>query len=233
MATTKDPQKQKNIQQDQRKINRSEFKEKTYEDVWQDKSAPERARIASTQPYRANQLPRSHGLSKNSDRSQKHSTSRRTVHAIAWVEKPISMLINQKALEWQVSRSKAAARLIGLGLESDLLTANSSLLAQIVRETIAAECRSFFARLSGILFRIYLLLTQSLHLQHNLVARSGFQRKLSTEQVEKIIAWSKTQAKSEVVQKHGEVDAALDRAVIAWLDQFDGKVKTGESGRSN
>jgi hypothetical protein len=233
MATTKDPQKQKNIQQDQRKINRSEFKEKTYEDVWQDRSAEDRARVASTQPSRADDTPRAHGLSKNSDRVKKSTTSRKTVQAIGWVERPIDILINESAAEWNVSRSKAIAMLIELGLENKVLSANSRLLANIVQNTVEAECRRFFSRLSGILFRIYLVVGQTIHLQRHQVARSGFQKRLTPEQVEKIIAWSKKQAKDDVAVKNGVVDQGLDQAVTAWLENFDKKTPPGEREESN
>jgi hypothetical protein len=230
MATTKDPQNKKN---NTTKTNRSEFLRKTYEDVWQDRIAKKRDRTASSQPSRANQSTRSQALGKNSDRLQKHPISRRTVNAIAWVEKPISVLIDNKAREWQVSRSRATARLIELGLESDLLAANSNLLVQAVREAIGTECRRFFARLSGILFRMYLLLSQTVHLQRHQVARSGLQKRLTPDQVEKIIAWSKRQAKSDVTHKTGTAEQELDQAGSLWLEQFDENTPTGERGQSN
>jgi hypothetical protein len=231
MATTKDPQKQKNTQKDQTKINRSEFLRKTYEDVWQDRRVEERARTASDQPSRIDKPLRADALSKNSDRLQKLPTSRNTVQVTTWVKKPISLMVQKRASEWQVSRSRASARLIELGLESDLLAANSNLLVQAVRETIATECRKFFARLSGILFRMYLLLSQTVHLQRHQVARSGLQKRLTPEQVEKIIKWSKQQAKSDVTHKTGTAEQELDQAVSLWLEQFD--EPTGERGESN
>jgi hypothetical protein len=233
MATTEDPQKQKNNQENQTKINRSEFKNKTYEDVWQDRRAEKRARIASDKPSRSDKPLRARDLSKNPDRLQKNNSSRKTAQVTTWVEKPISILIDECVIEWGVSRSKATAMLVDLGLENKILSANSRLLANIVQQTVEAECRRFFARLSGILFRIYLIVAQTLHLQRNLVARSGIQKKLTTDQVKQIIDWSKDQARSDVTPKSGGVDQTLDQAVSAWLEQFDEKAPAGERGQSN
>jgi hypothetical protein len=158
---------------------------------------------------------------KNSDHSQKNTKSRKTVQITTWVLKPRGILVKECAEEWGTTKSQAAARLIDLGLENKILSANSRLLAQIVQETVAKECRTFFNRLTNILFRMYLLLAQVVSLQRNIVARSGYQKKLTAEQVGKIINWSKDRARSHVVRKNGDVDASLDQAIEAWLAQED------------
>jgi hypothetical protein len=216
-----------NSKKDPTEYNRSEFLRKAYEDVWQDRRAATRARTASTQPSRTDNGLRAQGLSKNSDRSQKESTSRRTMQITTWVLKPRGILVAECAEEWGITRSQAAARLIDLGLENKILSANSRLLVEVIEKAIWQACSKFFARLTGILFRMFLINTQTLHLQRNLVARSGIQKKLTPGQVEKIIAWSKQQARSDVAQKNGEVDKALDTAISLWLEQFDSKVKAG------
>jgi hypothetical protein len=218
MAITINPQKEK---KDYRKEDRSEFLERPYEDVWQDRSAPECAREASVQPSRTEGAVRAHGVNKNSDRSQKNNASRRTVQLTTWILKPRSILIDECAAEWGTTRSQAAARLIDLGLENKILSANSRLLVEIAEKAIWSACSKAFARLTGILFRIFLMNAQTLHLQHNLVARSGIQKKLSTESVEKIIGWSRTQARKDVAGRKGTVDPALDQAVAAWLARTD------------
>jgi hypothetical protein len=233
MASTNYPQKNK---KEQKEAARSEFLRKTYEDVWQDRSATGRARIASLQASRVHPLPRAHGLDKNSDRVEKRSTNRKTVQAIGWVERPIDILIGECAREWNTSRSRAVARLIELGLENKILSANSHLLAQIVREAVTTECRRFFSRLTGVLFRMYLLLAQAVHLQRNIVSRSGFQKKLTPEQVDKIIAWSKDRARNDVVpRKNRDVDTTFDQAAAAWLSALDEGMKkgTGEENEIN
>jgi hypothetical protein len=214
MATTFNPQKRKKSYTE---IGRSEFLKKPYEDVWQDRSARECAREASVQPSRTGKSMRAQQTSKNSDHSQKNTSSRNTVQVVAWVRKPRSILINACAAEWGTSRSQATARLIDLGLENKILSANLHLLIEIIEKAIWSACSKFFARLTGILFRMFLINAQILHLQHNLIARSGIQKKLSTESVENIIKWSKAQAQSDVAGRKGQADEALDQAVAAWL----------------
>jgi len=227
MALTKDPQKNK---KDTANKDQSEFLRKTYEDVWQDRSASACARKASIQPSRTEKPLRAQPLNKNSNWSQKTTTSRKTVQVTTWVLKPRAILIEECAQEWGTTKSQAAARLIDLGLENKILSANSRLLVEIVEKAIWSACSKFFARLTSILFRIFLINAQMLHLQHNLLARSGSQKKLSTESVEKIIKWSRDEARSDVAAHKGDVDTALDQAVAAWLARLHTKEnkQTGE-----
>lgn len=55
-----------------------------------------------------------------------------------------------------------------------------------------------------------------LHVQKNLLARSGYQKRLSPEDLDRIIAWSRTQAKADVVKGTRGGDS-LDQAIEAWL----------------
>lgn len=200
------------------KQTQSEFLKKPYEAVWQDRSASDRARIASVQASRANNPARSQAVSKNSDRAQKRSPSRRTVQAIGWVESPISVMIDEAAREWHTTRSQAISKLIKIGLTNNVLSATTNLFADIIRDTFLQECRRFFVRITSILFRMYVLLCQVLHVQKNLLARSGFQKRLSAEELDKIIAWSRSQAKDDVVKGTPGGDT-LDQAIGAWLEK--------------
>jgi hypothetical protein len=216
MASTKNPQ---NNKKKQKEVIRSEFLERAHGDVWQDRRASERARTTSDQPSRIGKPLRAHGSDKNSDRSQKHIPRRNTIQVVGWVKKPRSILINECAREWGITRSQAVARLIELGLENKIISANSSLLAQALRETLAVECRVFFARITGILFRMFILLCQVLNLQKNQLARTGFQKKLTTEQLDKILDWSRNQARDDVVRgSKSSEGSALDEAIGNWLE---------------
>src|SRR3954465_5428570 len=104
MADNKNPQKNK---KSYKETERSEFLKRAYEDVWQDRSAPECARVASVQASRTERSVRAHGLNKNSDQSQKTNTSRKTVQAVGWVLRPRSILIDECAQEWGTTRSQA------------------------------------------------------------------------------------------------------------------------------
>src|SRR4051794_18267722 len=101
----------------------SEFLKSQNDIVWQDRSALDRARVASVQASRADNPARSQAVSKNSDRAQKNNASRRTVQAIGWVEGPISVMIDEAAREWHTTRSKAISKLIKIGLTNNVLSA--------------------------------------------------------------------------------------------------------------
>src|SRR3954468_14070388 len=178
MADTRFPQSKK---KDSTNKTRSEFLKSAYEDVWQDTYAVRGVRSGSAQAVRIGKPPRTHALSKNLDRVQKRVASRNTAIAASHVPQPISMLIDQRTREWDVTRSRAILRLIELGLEKLILQANTNLLVAAVKEVLVQECRRFFSRITAILFRMFLILCQVLHVQKNLLARSGYQKRLSPE----------------------------------------------------
>ena len=235
MADTKFPQNNQNNKNSKEERTRSEFLRKTHGDVVQDRSAPKRARAASSQASPLANPTRARGVSKNSDRVKKHSTSRKTVQAIAWLNRPISMLVDARAAEWHTTRSKALAKLIELGLASNLLGANLHLIIEALCETLRQECRRFFGRITGILFRMYLLLSRVFHLQKNLLGRSGSHNRLTVEQLDKIIAWSADLAREDVIRKTGARSEALDRAIADWLaaDQVSETEQKEETGKYN
>jgi hypothetical protein len=216
MAITKDPQKEKKRTTE---TERSEFVRSLHGRVWQDTYALKRVRTASGQPQPSKKPDRTDGMDTNSDRKENLFDDTRRVHKAIWVRKPISLLIDHQAALWGVSPSRAGERLIEAGLEHNILKASTDLLVKAMRETLIIECRRFFARITAILFRIYVLLAQVLHLQKNLLARSGYQKRLTPEDLDKIISWSRSQAKDDVVKGTRRGDM-LDQAVEAWLDEI-------------
>jgi hypothetical protein len=205
---------------------RSEFLAKAHGDILQDMYAFQGVRAASDQAVHFGKSSRTHDMSKNSDRVKKRSTTGKTVIAASHVPHPISMLIDQRAGEWEITRSKAILRLIELGLEKLLLQANTSLLVAVMKEVLAQECRRFFGRITVVLFQIFIVLCQVLHLQKHTLSRSGKQKPLTAEDLDEIIAWSKTLAKADVL-KSTNGGEALAQAIEQWL----GNLKpTGEKG---
>src|SRR3954468_6126147 len=85
---------------------RSELSKYAHGDVWQDRRAFQRARIASFQASPVSKATGAHRLDTNSDRGKKHLPRRNTVQAVGWVGRPISSLIDKKAEEWHLTRSK-------------------------------------------------------------------------------------------------------------------------------
>jgi hypothetical protein len=224
-----------NNQNSKNKRTRSEFLTKPHGDVLQDRSAPKRARAASIQASPLANPTRAHRVSKNSDRVKQHSTSRKTVQVIAWASRPVSMQIDACAAEWHTTRSKAAVKLIELGLAHNLLRANLHLIVEVIRETLQEECRRFFGRLTSVIFRMYLLVFRIFHLQKNLLGRSGFQNRLTVAQLDKIIAWSGDLAREDVLRKTGARSAALDLAIADWLaaERISETEQKEETGKHN
>jgi hypothetical protein len=138
---------------------------------------------------------------------------------ISWVEQPISSLVDEKARLWKVSRSKAGAMLIERGLKNDLFADYEAIIAEIVSRVVARECRKFFNRLASILFRMYTLVAQSMYLLINALSRVGTGRQITAEQLDKVIAWSRSEAR-RVVVKRGEKSEAFDKAIADWLEEL-------------
>ena len=217
MADTKFPQNSQNNKNSKEERTRSEFLRNPHGDVLQDKYGLKSVRFASSHAQPGTKCTRTDKLDKNSDRVKKQTGNHQRVHKAIWVTRPISILIDLYALTWGVTPSRAGERLIELGLEHNILRAHLQLIIEVIRDTIREECRRFFGRLTGIIFRMYLLLSRIFHLQKNLLGRSGLQNRLTVAQLDKIIAWSADLARKDVVSKTGARSQALDRAIEEWL----------------
>ena len=220
------------------KRTRSEFLAKPHGDVLQDKYGLKSVRFASTHAQPNTKSTRTDQLDKNSDRVKKQTTNQKRVHKAIWLRRPISIIVDQYAAQWGVTPSRAGERLIENGIEHNILGANLHLIIEVIRDTIREECRRFFGRITGILFRMYLLLSRIFHLQKNLLGRSGSHNRLTVEQLDKIIAWSGDLAREDVLRKTGARSEALDQAIEEWLtsdtgsDPEEGR-EDGEEPRQN
>jgi len=205
---------------------------KSHGDVWQDRRVFQRARIAS---FQASPVPKStgaHRLDTNSDRGKKHLPRRNTVQAVGWVERPISSLIDKKAEEWHLTRSKTIDRLIRMGLAKDFFREYETLITEAVSRAVAREHREDRNRLGTLLFRLSVRVSQLFYLIVNLLGRSGLQRRVTAEQLDKIIDWSRTEARLDVMKRTANTQA-LDRAVGAWLDEEHTRGRGGENGKED
>src|SRR5689334_22458650 len=127
LVNTPYPQECKNGLQYQ---DRSECKRRSLRDVRQDNIAPMRDRIGTSQPYRADQVMRSHPLSINSDRSQKKSTSRRTLPATGWVDRPIGEEIDRIAKREGLTRSRTIRNLLHWVVNQELHQQTAALIPE-------------------------------------------------------------------------------------------------------
>ena len=192
---------------------RSEFSLRPRSGVGQDSNASLRERVTSIQPLRAKETARKGPLDINSDRAKKHSTSRKTVIAAGWVSKPISSQIDEKARTWKVSRSKAIHMLIERGLKNDILSDYEAILKDTIERAVQRAYRKTSERQTNVLYRSYTLTAQNLHLLINLLSRIGSAKRLTPEQLDNVIAWSRQEAGEHVARR----DEPLHQAISDWL----------------
>jgi hypothetical protein len=141
-------------QERQQKEERSEFIRRSLRDVRQDNIAPLRVRVTSAQAYRADTPARTRPMIKNSDRSKKHSKSRRTVPAVGWVERPISSEIDRIAQCEGLTRSKTIATLLTEAVRQRLHIQHAVLQRTIIEEAIARQMAKERARIAALLVRV-------------------------------------------------------------------------------
>jgi fibrillarin-like rRNA methylase len=175
--------------------------------------ASQPALTASGHASRPQMNARAESLDINSDRIRKHSTRRKTVQVTSWVGEPISNQIDRKAREWKTTRSNAAARLIERGLKNDIFSDYEAILSDTIERAVGRAYRKTSERQTSVLYRSYSISVQNLHLLINLLSRIGSKQRLTPEQLDAVISWSREEAAELVARK----DELLHQAVADWL----------------
>jgi hypothetical protein len=119
-----------------------------------------------------------------------------------------------------------------MGLAKDFFREYETLITDAVSRAVAREHREDRNRLGSLLFRLSVRVSQLFYLIVNLLCRSGSQRRVTAEQLDKIIDWSRTEARLDVVKRTANTQA-LDRAVGAWLDEEHTHGRGGENGKED
>src|SRR3712207_515732 len=170
---------------------RSDFKERSLHDVWQDNNAPQRERIASSQSSPLKSTARKRLLMNKSDRAQKRSTKRRTVMAAGWVKQPISDEIDRMARDNGLTRSKTIATLLEEAVHQRLHVQHAVLLKPLIQQAIREELRKDRARFAALLVRNAFDSNTNRHLLGNILGR---QPGMTPEKLNKIRDWSTDKA---------------------------------------
>jgi hypothetical protein len=210
---------------------RSDFKRRSLYSVRQDNSAPQRARITSGQAYRIEKVARAQQISKKSDRSKKHSTSRQTEPATTWLKKPISEEVNRMAAHDGFTRSREVAELVEWAVHQKLHQQHAAMIGPIIRDVLIKEREKDRRRMGQLLVQNTVLTRELLYLVTNLITRIGSTRPPTAEQLHKILDWAKDKARENTF-KHGEETEALINAVGVWLDWEQGRGERAEGGNS-
>ena len=115
-------------------------------------------------------------------------------------------------------------------MASDLFAQHEQIITDAVSRAVAREHRIDRDRTMNLLYRIYTRVSQLLYLTINLLGRSGSQKPVAAGQLDRIIAWSRQQAREDVVRRSPRTEA-LGLAIAAWLAD-DGTGNAGEEGEA-
>jgi hypothetical protein len=210
MANTPNPQTKQTIPQ---REERSEFIRRSLRDVRQDNIAPRSGRAALSQAYRLVTAARTRRLMTNSDRSKKHSTRRRTVPAVGWVERPISSEIDRIAGCEGLTRSKIIATLLTEAVRQRLHIQHAVLQRTIIEDAIARQMAKERARIAALLVRVAFDANQTRTLATNILGR---QPRMNPERMTTILEASFNKAKKDITERSPQIDGLIT-AVQKWL----------------
>jgi hypothetical protein len=160
----------------------------------------------------------------DSDRSRKHSTRRQTVPLTTWLKKPIRQEIDRISKDSGLSTSKTAAVLLEEAVHQKLHLQHAILLGPIIEDVLAKERQKDRSRMATLLVQNTALTRQLKYLVTHLLGRTGSQQRVTAQELEKILDWSKRKAREGVINRGQHTEALVD-AIGQWLDA-DGKEET-------
>ena len=212
MADTKTPHIFNERPQNQQ---RSEFLLRPQNGVRQDRNAPLRERVTSAQAYRAEKGTRTRPMNKNSDRSQKHSTNRKTVAAMGWVERPVSDELDRIAKESGQTRSHTIATLLKEAVHQRLHIQHAVMLSPLVRKSIVKGIQGILPVLIAIAYDSH----QTRHLAGIALAKS-----VKPEEMETIRERTAKKARESILHQRPQIAELVDIAKgwFAALEQGEG-----------
>ncbi len=140
--------------------------------VWQDKRAFHRTRIASIQPAPHEKLMRAHQLNNNTARVQnRHVAKRRTVQITLWVNPIVKAELQRLAEQEDLSVSAAGGAFLEKALQRHVDMQYGALLQPIIESAIGKQIRSMSTRLAWLLVRIAFDTGQTRVLATNILER--------------------------------------------------------------
>ena len=154
-------------------------------------------------------------LNINSDRVKKHSTSRRTLIAAGWVEKPISQEIDRIATESGLTRSHTIATLLKEAVNQHLHVHHAVMLSPLVRKSVLKAIQGLLPFLISIAYDA----NQTRNLTGNLLART-----LRPEEMEQIRERTAKKARESILHQRPQIEelAGIASAWFATLENEGG-----------
>lgn len=219
MQSIQIPQEAKSSQERQA---RSEFKRRSIGDVGQDNSAPLRDRTGVFHAYSADEVTRSVTPSKNSDRSQKHSTKRQTEPITTWVRRPIRGDIDQIAREEGLTRSKVASTLLEWAVNERLHRRTAALIPAVIETSVEKCVGARLARTDTLLVQAALDISQTRTIATNILGR---QSGVTAEKLNTILDRSRDKAKDDLTHRSPELEEFI--AAVVHAKQPDAERRVG------
>jgi hypothetical protein len=210
MPTNTLPHSQQNIYQNQ---NKTKEEHKTHGGVWQDNNGGGRGRADSGEPVIVANTPRTRGSNTLLPRSQKHSTSRKTVQVASWVDEPIRAQLAELARSQNLSMSQTIHDLLKEILRQKFHQQQAATLPSIIEKAVAKSNRSLATRLAWLLVRIAFDTGQTRVLATNIL---GMQEGMTEENLKDILQTADKRTKANLTRKTPQLTELME-AVEKWL----------------
>lgn len=184
-------------------------------DVWQDKSASKRDRVASRQPETERNAMRTHHMNTEPARTQnKPKAKRQTVPVMFWVKPRVKAELQRIAESEGLSLSATGGTFLEEAIRQKLHTQHAVLLQPIIETAIRNHMRGISNRLAALLVRVAFDAGQTRTLVYNLLTRHP---SLTQKEVDTIMDGSKKIAKRNLAQRTPPELKELIAEVHAYL----------------
>jgi hypothetical protein len=181
--------------------------------VWQDKDAPGRVRVALSQPVMVGDAPRTPPQNTKSTRVQNHPTRRRLVQIASWVDEPIREQLLTISQSEGLSMSQIIAALLKEILRQRFHQQQAATLPTIIEKAVAKSNRSLATRLTWLLVRIAFDTGQTRVLATNTL---GMQDGITQDSLKEILDTADRRTKANLTRKTPQLTELME-AVEKWL----------------
>src|SRR5881227_733557 len=192
----------------------------SYAGVWQDKDAPGRVRVASSQPVMVDDTPRTPPQNTKSTRVQNRANRRKLVQVASWVDEPIREQLLHIAQSEGLSMSQTIAALLREILRQRFHKQQAATLPQLIDQAVAKSHRSMATRLSWLLVRIAFDIGQTRVLATNTL---GMQEGMTQDSLKEILKTADKRTKANLTRKTPQIIDLME-AVETRLGRLLGKM---------
>jgi hypothetical protein len=185
----------------------------TSRDVWQDKDASSRVRVALREPVIVDDTPRTPQSNTKIPRSQNHSTRRKLRQVASWVDEPIIAQLQELARSQGLSMSQTIHSLLKEILRQKFHQQQAATLPSIIEQAVAKSNRALATRLVWLLVRIAFDTGQTRVLATNTL---GMQEGMTQDSLKEILDSADKRTKANLTRKTPQL-TELVQAVEKWL----------------